>query len=384
MKNELPKHTFDPDQTKDEEIRKGVSNTIENLGLFALYGLANSSFNQVKLEDVSKLLDPLVDRVIEGKMPEIKQNIQLGSALFGMALQANVQIGNIEKARKVVKALDYLSSGAEAAGTANVVLLQLNALIGDQIKELRKKGDKKSLDNSIAGFTAILDDVTKKQKINNDLIRLIAINYSTMGLNEKALTLLKTAVKPAMDNDAKANAAYKGIQLQIARELRTLKKFEEATKLVEEIVTGTKEIPGWGAKDAQCLLEKVKLLEAQEKYNQSVPLASQMVKQLVSKSSDNQIKDKYLEAYYHMVFGMYHYGVKASDPARKSKGISDAAGLIEKLETSQPDFGSAESKKRFDDLLASEKELKEQFEKLKAKRVAPASKTGAQNVGDKK
>lgn len=387
-----PSNRLDLDQAKDDEIRKAISNNVGNLKLFALYGLANLSFNQSKLADVSKLLEPLVDNASEGKTPEIKQNLQLGSALFGMALQANISIGEIEKARKVVKALQYLSSEAEASGTANVVLLQLNSLIGEQIKELRKKNDPKSLDLAIKGFTTILDDVTKedttkKKAMTNDLVRLISINYSTMGLNEKALELLKKAEKPKDASDPKAVSVYKGIQLQQARELRYLKKFEDATKLIDEII-GTKEAPGWGNKDIDCLLEKVKLFESQEKYSVSSSMASQVVKALVGKSSDNQIKEKYLEAYYHMVYGLYKFGDISTDPAKKAKGLSDAAGLIEKLESSQPDFGSIDSKKRFNDLFAAEGKLKDAYEALKVKRAVSGTKTDAGNpapkTGDKK
>jgi hypothetical protein len=387
-----PSNRLDMDQSKDDEIRKAIVNNIENLKLFALYGIANTSFNQSKLADVSALLDPLVQKASEGKTPEIKQNLQLGSALFGMALQANISIGDIEKARKVVKALQYLSSDAEASGTANVVLLQLNSLIGEQIKDLRKKGDAKALETAVKGFTTILDDVTKedsskKKAITNDLVRLISINYSTMGLNEKALDLLKKAEKPKDSNDTKAVSIYKGIQLQQARELRYLKKFDEANKLIDEII-GTKQAPGWGNKDIDSLLEKVKLVESQEKYSVSSSMASQIVKALVGKSSDNQIKEKYLEAYYHMVYGLYKYGEKSEDTVKIAKGLSDAAGLIEKLESSQPDFGSIDSKNRFNDLFFSENKLKEAYEALKAKRAASGTKSDAGNsapkTGDKK
>ena len=201
--------------------------------------------------------------------------------------------------------------------------------------------------------------------------------------------MLKKAEKPKDANDPKATAVYRGIQLQQARELRYLKKYEDATKLMDEII-GTKEMPGWGGKDIDTLLEKVKLMETQEKYSLSASMASQIVKALVGKSSDNQIKEKYLEAYYHMVFGLLKFGTTSTDPAKKAKGISDAAGLIEKLITSQPDFGSIDSKKRFDDLLSneSEKELKEAFEVLKAKRAVSGTKIDAGNAapktGDKK
>ena len=113
-------------------------------------------------------------------------------------------------------------------------------------------------------------------------------------------------------------------------------------------------------------------------------MASQIVKALVGKSSDNQIKEKYLEAYYHMVYGLYKYGDTSKDTTKAAKGLLDAAGLIEKLESSQPDFGSIDSKKRFVDLFATENKLKDAFEALKAKRAASGSKTDAGKTGDKK
>lgn len=378
LRDELPKFRLDLDQARDDEVRKAVSSNLESLGLFAFFGLGKGLFDQGKFAEVSKTLDPIVEKASTGTMPEIKQNLQLGSALFGMALQANIQTGEIEKARKVLKALGYLSADSDSSGS-NVLLLQLNALIRDQVQELRKKNDAKALETSIKGFTILLDDVVKQQKkLPNDLVRLVALNYSTMGLNDKALGLLKTAEKPKDDADAKAKGLYQGIELQMLKELRALKQFDEANKAME-VIMGTTKAPNWGAKNVDALLERVKLLQAQEKYGVASTQANQLVKQLVGKSaSDNQIKEKYLEAYYLMVLNHYKFGQTQTDVAKKSSYISIAASFINNLQVSNPDYGSVDSKKRFEDLLSVEKELSDAVEVAKTRKVTqPAVKSGA-------
>ncbi|MSR30220.1 MAG: hypothetical protein EXR99_01825 [Gemmataceae bacterium] len=370
LDEQLPNYQFDLDQTKDDEVRALLKNNINSLGLFALYGLANGSYNKGNYIGAAKTLDPLVDKASKGNLPEIKQNIQLGSALFGMALQANIHAGALENARKVVKALQYLSSDEESGGNANTLLLQLNALIRDQINEVRNKKDKQGEEAAIKGFTAILDDVTSKQKkLPNDLVRLVAMNYSSMKLHDKSLKLLKEAEKPKEDGDAKAQGAFKGIQLQMVREMRALQKFTDATTALDEII-GTKAKPGWGMRDIDSLMERIFLLEDEKKFGASSSQASLIVKQLVSKTGDNHIKEKYFLAYFHMVLGIYRYAQAQTDGAKKTKGIQEAAGLLGKLDGSWPDFGSVDSKKRVEGFLAVEIDLKTAFEAAKGKRPA--------------
>lgn len=373
LRVDLNKYRLDLDQAKDDEVRKAISSNLESLGMFAFFGLSASSFDQGKFADVSKTLDPIVDKASSGALPEIKANPQLGSALFGMALRANIQIGDIEKSRKVLKALSYLSADADASGS-NVLLLQLNALIRDQIQELRKKNDAKALETSKKGFTVLLDDVVKQQKkLSNELIRLVALNYSTMELNAKALELLKSAEKPKDDSDPKAKALYQGIELLMLKEYRILKQFDEANKLMDSVM-GNAKTPGWGAKNIDALLERIRQLEAQDKYGNASSQANALVKQLVTKSaSDNQVKEKYLEAYFHTVYALYKYGLQQTDAAKKASYVNNAATLISNLVNSNPDFGSVDSKKRFDELLASEKELNDAFEVAKNRKPAPAA-----------
>ena len=72
-------------------------------------------------------------------------------------------------------------------------------------------------------------------------------------------------------------------------------------------------------------------------------------------------------------FALYKYGLQQTEAAKKASYVNNAATLISNLVNSNPDFGSVDSKKRFDDLLASEKELNDAFEVAKNRKPAPAA-----------
>ncbi len=62
---------------------------------------------------------------------------------------------------------------------------------------------------------------------------------------------------------------------------------------------------------------------------------------------------------------MLKHGQSQDDAAKKNKYIHDAAQRLAALEKRQNGFGTEDSKKRFEELLEKEADLREQYKTLK-------------------
>jgi hypothetical protein len=358
-------HT-DTDPARDKGNREQLTLKIQDVLLYATYGLAETDFSAQRYPEVAKRLDPLVQEINEGKLPQVRKNVPLGMALLGMALKADVQLGQLDKTRAVIKALQGLSAegGAEAGTTA--ILSQLAVLIQQQVGELRKKNNEANLKKAIDGYSALLDDIVKQTKNPTPkFVLLLARCYSNMGQHRKAVELLESAAEPPR-NSPDVNL-YHGIRLMLVRELRLSKDARKAQSVLDEILGPDKGPPGWGRRNIDALKERLFLLEEEGKYAAAARLANDLVRQLLPKAStDNAMKEHYLECYYHVAYCFFKHGQGLSDPARKEKMLRDAANQIVQLEKKWENFGSDASARRFEELLAREPELKAQYEQAKA------------------
>lgn len=349
----------------EEGIRQSMLANVVDIQLFATASLAEVDLNQARYSDVVAKLDPFVaalsgsDASPDTKLiaAELKKNLQLGSVLLSMDLRANVQLGQLDRVEKVLEALRSLSADGNDKSSTTRILQTLVFVIKQQIDELDKKDDKESKENAIAGFTKILDKVVAKPnelEISSRL--LLAQCYANMEQHEKAIELLEKVATPD----------EKGAQLLYARELRQAKNLEKARQVVNEIL-GTSKAPGWGAHNIDAQIEDVALMEREGKYGNAAHKADDLVRKLLPKiTRDNNIKEKYLEAYYHVVYSFVKYGQSQTDKNKKDKAFKQAAAQTLELNKKWPDYGSDTSAKRFNDLLSKEKELKDAVARLKA------------------
>ena len=74
-----------------------------------------------------------------------------------------------------------------------------------------------------------------------------------------------------------------------------------------------------------------------------------------------EIKPRYYEAYFYKCRSLYRYAVEK----KEVKYVKQAAILILALENASNSFGPDESKARFLELLSQEKELKDEYDRLK-------------------
>jgi tetratricopeptide (TPR) repeat protein len=359
----LPSLPFDNDPKLDEAIRKQLGAELVVLRMHAQFGLAETAFTAGNHAEVVRLLDPFVDKAKAGELPFIKENRELASGLLSLALRSNVHLGKLDRARIVLQVQQSLSEdGGDAASLA--ILRQLSAIIKNHMEELARKNDPDTLAKTKAGFADLLTGLAKQAKPSTEFTLLMAQNYSHLEEHAKAIEMIEKLPEPGEKPDENTLKLHHAGRLMLVRELRLNKDVKKAKTLLEEIM-GDKAKPGWGAKNVDVLIERVLIHEAEEEYFQGAKLADSLVKQLHQPAQkDNHLKEKYLECYYHVTYCFVNHAKGMTDKAKAEKTIKDAAEQIVKLEQGIG-FGNDASAKRFQDLLAKEPALKEQYEKLK-------------------
>jgi tetratricopeptide (TPR) repeat protein len=355
---------------KDKEMHEYFNTAFGDLELYGLYGQAQADFDQKKFAEVAALLDDLVktanDAVKAGQTHQVIENQQLGNVLLGMALRANIQLGKLDNARPVIPLLRELAKKGGGEAGAVTTLRQLQAIVYKQMEEIDKKKDEAALTKMKAGFTTILDDLTKQEvKPSAEFTFALAQNYSLMGEHKKAAELLEKAPAPAKDNP-QALKQHQAIRLLFVRQLRLSEQLDKAKPILFDEIIGTKEQPGWGIRNIDALKERVYVMEADGNFAGAAVQANTLVQNLVKKApTDNALKEQYLECYYHVVYSFLMHGKNQSDAANRAKTIKKAAEQIIALEKRWMGFGSDASEKRFKELLDKELELKQVYEELK-------------------
>jgi hypothetical protein len=349
-----PAVQLDADERRGAERKSQVESSLQDVALYATYGRADARLARGGYADVQALLDPLVKEANEGKRPELKRNPQLGAVLLGVALRADVQANKPAEARAALRALQGLSEegGEDAAKGAASALRALAATIRQQVDELQKRGDKEGSDRAVKGFAEMLKEFAP-EKLPPETRVLLAQCYSNLGDHKRAAELLE-------------KAGGNGPQLLYARELRLGSETDKARQALNGIL-GSRDKPGWGARNVDVQLEDVALLEQEGKYGAAAIKADRLVKQLLPHvNKDNAQKERYFEAYYHVVYCLLKYGQAATDKGKKDEAIRRAAAQTAELEKKWPGFGPDASGRRFSDLLAKESDLKEAYEQAKA------------------
>jgi hypothetical protein len=355
------------DPQKDQELRGKFRDNLVQLSLYSAASQAEVSFKAGSYADVTKRLDPLVDAFNAGKLPQLKDDLRLAAPILALALKSDVQLNKIDRATQVIKALQTLQSDKGGDSGTTAILGQLVTLISQQIDELHKKGDKEALKKAQAGFTTILNEVAKGQKTPTPkLAYLLAKCYAGMDDHKKAANLLETfANQPVAAQAGPDLQLHRAIQLLQIQELRQLKKTEQASKLLNEIITGKDGKPGWGARDLEAQKQRIMLMEDKEEYGPAARLCDRFITQLIRRLEDNKLKEQYFDFYYHLVYCILKNGQGLSNPEQKAKAVKNAAERIRNLERKHNGFGSEESKKRFENLLEKEADLREQYNALK-------------------
>jgi hypothetical protein len=243
----------------------------------------------------------------------------------------------------------------------------------EQMEEVRKKNDKEGLKKLQDGFAAILDDLAKQEtNPTPEFSYLLARNFSHLGLHDKATAILDkvTEPKPKPGDKEVEKAAmdlYHATRVLYIRGLRLNNDLDKAEAALKEIMKPLDgKTPNWGATNLDALLEQVQLFEDKKEFGAAATLAGRQVTSLKGRlNSDNFIREKYFEFYYHTAYSLLKYGQaeRDKDKAKGDKAIKDAARQVVALQKAWNGYGSDESAKRFQALLEAEPDLKAEVDK---------------------
>ena len=364
----LPAMQLSEDPAKNKELHEAYVKQLVLLQLYAKYGEAEAAFKANKFADVLKLLGPVVIEIKANKEHPLKTNLPLAQVMLSYALRAAIQENKLEQARDAIRAMQMLT---EDGGDASLKLLrQLPVIINKQMEELHKGNDPVKLKQATDNFVVLIDDLTKDRKLTPELILTLVHVYAKMDLHPRAIDLLNKFPQ-AKEGDKEDEKFQHAKQIMMLQELRATKDLKPARTLLNEIL-GTKQKPGWGARNLDIQLENIQLYLAEEDnynaYNQATTVVKSLGKGLAT--ADVTKKAAYFEVYYLMVLAQYRFGEKAKEPIKKTNNINNAAKLIDQLEGRYADFGDEASARRFKELLEKEADLKEAYEAIKKNKPA--------------
>src|SRR5262249_13094790 len=155
------------------------------------------------------------------------------------------------------------------------------------------------------------------------------------------------------------------------RELRLSGKKENVKKARElmDKMRGTDKQPGGARKSVLALVEHAKLLQVEEKWQDSFQVWRPLVVQLgKGATNDDRTRELYFDCYFNLILCSVKIGQAKAEKADRDKAIDGAAHQIIQFEESWEDFGNKASKKRFTELLDAEPKLKAKYLALKAKK----------------
>ncbi len=360
-----------PNAAEDKELRAKFKASLTELKLYARLGNGDAAAKANQPAKVAEMLDPIVDQIVAGAIPDLPKNPQLGYALIGLDVKANTLLGKLDRTGVALKAMKRVSANG---GSASILGL-LADLMRDQVEETRKKNDAEGLKKLQTGFGAILDDLAKQEaNPTPEFGYLLAKNFTSLGLYEKATAILEKVPEPKPKEGAKeVDKAdldfYHATRLLQIRCLRLRNQIDKAEAALKEIMKPLdNKQPNWGATNLDALLEQVLLFEDKKEFGSAYNLASKQVAGLKNRTSAD-FREKYFEFYFHATSSYYHYGqsVRDKDKAKGDKAVHEAAKQVVALQKAWNGYGSDESAKRFQAFLDAEPELKSEVEKLTPK-----------------
>jgi hypothetical protein len=339
-----------------QETRELARTSLTLLMLYAAYGRAEAELSAGKPAQARAILDKCIGELRADALPELKKDPKLRGGILGLALRAALQEGKLGRAKEILQVIQATAENPQEAGLSTI-LRALSKIMKEQLDEIRKKNDSEQLEKLRTGFVTFLDEMAKGQKDNSpEFMGALAQSYANLDQHAKAIELLQKVEEPkGKDADQRLVQNYHACRILLMREYRQNKQFDEAEKLIKE------GLGGWGKNNLDVQMERVHLFDARGKHGAAATEWNKLNNQLVKRVKEPDIKPRYFECYFYLVRSLAWHGKKENQP----KYVKQAANMIVNLERSWPDFGGEASKIRFQELLSQEKELKEQVDALK-------------------
>ena len=362
----------DADPIRAKDLRDKLQTNADTLRLYAIQAQSSSLLRENKLKEALLLINPIIQQAKTGKIEVIRKDPQLATGFLNLALRASVQGRDMAAASEVLAIMQQLDGGSGDAAVKNQLgqVYGLARQVGAEIKGLP---DPKQKEVAQAGMAAVVEELAKNApKYNNDNTRILALCFSALGLHKRAVEVMQLAVDKTIGEanadliKFKQDGPGQGLLLTFVKELRKDGRAAEARQFLTDWM-GTAKAPGWAATSVEGKLERLNILASEDKHGLVVSEASTLVKQLLPRTADNLFKERYLEAYWHMVNSTYLYGKSKNEGSQMDR----AGSLLFQMERSWPDFGTTESKARVEEMLNREPNLRDRYEAAKKKASTP-------------
>jgi hypothetical protein len=350
---------------------------------YARYGLADLDYRRGRYDQVLKATEDvvaLVDKLKgDGKSPIRLKDYQATGQILGLVLRANVQKGNIDKAKQILGYLERLT-GVEGGGVAETTNV-LRSLIGDlqmQVRDLKKANDTAGLKATVKNFSAFIDELAKKKDRGLDLkdITFLANCYSSLEEYPKAANLYALIPPPkALNKDKLAEdedkevATYWFMRIQYAKALRLSAKGKEdlakSKKILDELQNHKN-----GRLQIYADVEQNHIFQDAALYGLAMKGWGKIMNNPALKArlaDDASLKELYFNAYYENAWCLYKYSQneKVIAAGQEKKYLRPAANYILRLERSPNQEGWQIIGPKCRELLATEKKLRLEYEDLK-------------------
>jgi hypothetical protein len=412
-----PQEELDRYKSQARQVLRDGFERIEKQGAGPTDAIADGmlALSQVYLDNgegrlaVSTLEDPKLGplTLVEANSPLVRRP---GFAVetYKVAVRAYIAQQQIDKAKTVMDSLDkaVVASGDPAANEMlTLIYVSLGRELEQQLERLRKEGSKQDLEAVSDAFETFLSRISSRQ---------MGTNYSSLSWVAEALYGLATSLDsdPSLPVSDRAKAHYKhaaeayrqilaqadrdpkfapnadsliGVQLRAAVSLRRIGEFDEAIKLIVEVLKQRPTMLTAQIAAAETLTAQGEV--KRDGYLRSI-LGTAPDKQghnliwgwaiLANKTQGNA---KYEETFYQarlkIAEARFLYGLKEPDPTNRAKDLDNAKNDLWVTFRMYPSLGGPQSYSQYDLLLKRiQQQLHQPLEGLREfkEREAPGAK----------
>ncbi len=376
-----------------EESREQFAAAFKQIQNRARFGIAQAEY---RAGEYDKVLSPNATGAVleevrklagKGNEPIKVADARVTGELLGLAMRASVQKGQIDQAKNILSLLRRLTGDDKGVSEQAGAILQTLVLeLKTQIRELKEKGQKKQLDQTVKNFSQFLDELARQpgHKSTREGIVFLASCYASLDQYAEAAKLYAQIPEPKIDlkkkkltpQEDKELQDYWLMQVAYGRALRLAKQFPEAHKVLTRVLSEPKARGRFLAEK-----ETIHLLEDQGLYGSAVgrwakyqqhPQMRAALKSLKDKDPGEQrrIKELYYDCVYQYTYCLYMYGKNLKSEPKLQQYAQRAAAKIIQMEKNADAWEVIGDK--FRALLRSEPALRAAYERQKA--VAPAGK----------
>lgn len=313
-----------------------------------------------------------------------------------LAMHGQIRQGQFDRAAELFELLDSLGGSAEATSAA---LGRLVGLVRPQIEQLRRDGKTAEAEELAASVGRMLRKQADKPELPAMVHATLGRSMRDLGRVEDALPVLDKVPRPAaellarktteLDEEGRnAVVAFQIAQIERARALRALKRFDDADAILRDAL-GADDAPGWARslefrREAALLLEdKAHALdtdspsERQRAWSEAKTawerLAGQYTAILRNPKLEPHEREKLAPVYLELLCDLRRCIARgnaqllANMPDRLADSNKRIARQVHEIETANPKSLTADVRKKYADFLNDYPAIREEYVALGGK-----------------